>query len=228
MAEEDTLTIIPPRVVTGLKLLVGLPESQLHSVGDIVSRQAPSLGTKELVSTITKDGSLASEDAAAIVSLLWELASVQRRMDLSAEDFINKVTMKLESRTEDEWNADCRNRWTEVRQVLIRLLTSGCVAISVKAGDLLFAQNQILHESRIITDLRPVLDPSGAEIETIVPFHTLILYCIENGTRKDYHIALDLGDVKKLRKQLDRAEMKEVTLRTKLSSMGVTVIDTGT
>jgi len=62
--------------------------------------------------------------------------------------------------------------------------------------------------------------PAGALI-----VHTLKLEYKQGNEEKDFYIALDTNDVKKLREQLDRAEQKAESIKLMLNQAQVSYLD---
>ena len=227
MPGESVTIAVPDSEIPRFRMLVELDECLLHQLGDALAKQPPSLDLETVVDNVAKEMGADHDRLESILSLLWRWATVQRTMEAPIEDFIKGITVSLNHLSEKEWNSDHRSRWDAVSRELARLLSSDCVAISTKAAELILSQNLVLYSSRIITDMRPVLDDSAAEIKTIVPFHNLVLTCKEGRESRELYIALDSSDITKLRKQLERAEQKERLFRSAFSAAGFPVISIG-
>ena len=83
----------------------------------------------------------------------------------------------------------------------------------VKSMELSYDYANLIRDIRIVTDLRPLFDEQGGNVEAGVVSHTLrVNYSSEDG-RHELSLALDLQDIEKLKKQCDRAILKAITVR---------------
>lgn len=98
----------------------------------------------------------------------------------------------------------------------------------VRASILLHENEHSLRDARILTDIRPVFEtenpdapPRGAVI-----LHTLKISYRADNTVKEFFVALDTDDVRKLLDQLERADAKAESLKSILKTAQVPYIDT--
>jgi len=84
-----------------------------------------------------------------------------------------------------------------------------------------------LREVRILTDVRPVFEPSAPEAAPAgaVIVHTLKISYRGDNSAKDFFVALDSEDVRQLTEQLERARSKAESLKSVLKAAEVPYID---
>jgi hypothetical protein len=226
MADDRPKFNVPRQELPFFKQLVSTTPETLKTLTEALAKQPPSLDVDKLAMAVAKDANVEESVAQQLLQLVWRLTMVQRRLELSAEDFVNSLAAGLDTLPNDEWSAEDRAGWAKVIGPLEELLTSDTAATSsAKASELLFDQQLGLCSSRIITETRAVFDDSAQTIKGILLFHTLVLRCHEGSNNRDIYIALDSNDLILLREQLERAERKEKVLQNTLQSAGLKVID---
>src|SRR5262249_12235531 len=98
-----------------------------------------------------------------------------------------------------------------IASILACELSLGAVA---KARDIIYENDRVFVDGRILTDLRPVFRANASDPPLAgVVVHTLrITYCSSEGHRRFYAV-LDLDDLKKLKTVIERAIQKDNTIR---------------
>jgi hypothetical protein len=218
---------IPDRELDAFKSLASTEIALLESLAGELTKHRPVLDIELLTKEIAQAADLSLDAIAPVTRLLWQLALVQRHFGLGTKEFLEALTASLAAKPSDKWSEEDRLRWAERSQVLIHLLSpSNSAVLSAKASDLLFEQQLAFCTSRVITDIRPVLDDQAESFQGLLPFHSLVIEYYENRETKEVHIAMDLNDLKQLRSQLDRAEKKELLIRETFPKFGFEVIKT--
>jgi hypothetical protein len=165
----------------------------------------------------------------SIIATLWRLALVRTRSELAPDAFLDALGTGLQALGDAVWTTADAEAWHERHVHIAPLLSAeGTIGIAAKAGELLFEQQLVFCAARTLTDVRPVFDESAQRIQVYMPFHTLAITCHEASEKRHVHfyIAMDSGDVARLKEQLDRAEKKERLMRDELTKAGLMVIQT--
>jgi hypothetical protein len=100
--------------------------------------------------------------------------------------------------------------------------------VDAKAKELQLEAEHTFCDARVVTDLRPVFGGNISDSpEAMILVHTLKLGYHDSGsqTHKEMYLALDADDVVKLAEILRRAQEKTKTLKGKMDSAGIRVID---
>lgn len=114
------------------------------------------------------------------------------------------------------------------KRVAEALTMDALSVVRVKAKELQFEAERTLCEARVITDVRPVFGSNAADPPTgFIIVHSLKLgyHDANSGQHKEIYVALDETDIAKLKDALKRAEEKSKTLKSKLETTGVPVVD---
>lgn len=102
----------------------------------------------------------------------------------------------------------------------LTVLNNDNIRILVKAHRLHYDNESLFSNSRIISDIRPVFSSDPSEIPSdMVVNHTLKLSLTNNGKDKEVYASLDVEDLRKLQKSINRAIKKDKTLRKFLGDM---------
>ena len=98
--------------------------------------------------------------------------------------------------------------------------------ITSKASSVYFAHQSLFQRSKILSDIRTIFGPG----ETIEPIAGMIVHQLEivasedNGVRSHY-IAMNIHDLRELRRAIDRAIAKETALRKVISDSGLQFLE---
>ena len=115
-----------------------------------------------------------------------------------------------------------------IRDHLIQLLSlhNQPYGLSAKAMELSNDYNNILVETKIITDIRPVFKNDNVEspASTLI-LHNLKLTYYNEKTEKEIYITLDSDDIDKLIEVLNRAKQKELSLKKYLNNKDIKFLE---
>ncbi len=111
---------------------------------------------------------------------------------------------------------------------LQRILDIESLASSAKAQAVLIDHDHIFYEAKILTDVRYAFRPDPeAEPYGSVIIHTLKVTFHQAGDHKEFFVALDGDDVKRLKTILNRAQAKARVLKRKLMAEGIHYLGKG-
>ncbi len=217
---------IPASEIRFFKQFLDTSGGDLQKLADELQFHPPTLNIGALCESIAPKTGLSVDDVNNLIGLLWRLTLVRRRYELGLDDFVSALDEKLSDLSKEVWTQENREHWNERRSILVNLLNpDGAVAYGAKATELFWEQPLVFCAGRVITDLRPVFDDPAEALKGFLPFHTLVLRCLQNTEEKDIYIAMDVNDVRSLRKHLERAERKENLVRNELTAKQVSMID---
>jgi hypothetical protein len=123
------------------------------------------------------------------------------------------------SRLTSAISPDLAKRIDENRDALVLAINhyreDNPISIAIKAQRLAYYFEHIYRDGEIITDMRPVFDAKGDDILEIIITHSLVVTHSSTGSggNERMHLAMDAGDVLKLRRACDRAIAKANTLK---------------
>lgn len=228
MASRVSKIKVPPSELAKLRLFSQLSGEDLQGLKAALSQEQPNVDGDALARAVAKQTRISFSDIREVISVLWGLAILQRRIGIPIDPFVDLLLKNLSELDEDNWGREDNRRISEKREDLASLLSpDGIIAFSAKAGELLTEQNNVFCRSHIVTDIRPVFDEKAEQIQGFVPFHMLAITYHEGDETNTSYFALDYSDLLSMRQQIDRAEQKEKLLRDTLKDTGITIIQTG-
>jgi hypothetical protein len=215
---------IPAPYRRGIEALAGLSDSAFSDLLSALGR-APALTTaKELTAWLileVKDSN--AIEIEKIVEAISSLYRIRIRYEVSASSLATDVVNAVNT---------SGNNLQEPERFKIRLekllVQDALNTASAKAVELRTEYERIYHESRVMTDLRPVF---GGNVEdapaAMLIVHTLKMSYYEDVSKRPHeiYVTLDSDDIRELKKVLDRAELKEQSLKKKLESAGIRSVD---
>lgn len=166
---------------------------------------------------VAKQTGLPLDDTRSVLHVLWTIRRGQEVRSEPADAVLEAITKAIKERAEQEslksWTNEHLAAWDETREALKAALeqtsADSPLMISSKAQSLAYRHANVLSDSQIVADIRPVFDKSAGEVLEMVVTHTLIIgYSDDAGNGREIHLTMDSTDVEKLREQCVRAETK--------------------
>jgi hypothetical protein len=211
------------------KLLTGnitIPKQAYPGLGELADHAdalpslqavAEALGERATVGLVrrglVKKASIADGSARAIVRALMDLHAVRDRFDSTPDELFEKFTATFEKDAEPEWRARHLDNWRAHRDVIIQALAPDHPVQALgKAARLAYAQQALLTDVRIITDLRPVFSAAADSIRRSIVMNHLIIDYVDGGRHKTLSVTLDIEDIDRLHRLSERARKKVATL----------------
>ncbi len=129
----------------------------------------------------------------------------------------------LDSDLREVWADDQSKieRWNRIRPLLAQIPSIDSVRMTLKALDVSYEYANLLQYSRIMTDVRPIFNEGGDQIEGAVVSFTLRMTFLNAGQPKSLSIAVDAADLKILLEQCQRALRKAETAKRRFSSADI-------
>jgi len=210
---------IPPEAKPFLKKVLGLSPETLSKLTAWLREQPPALDVSGLAARLNASGvGVNQKDAEPILALLTTLYSVAKQTELEPEAFAAKLREAIVA--DKDLPSTGLDAFLAQLTDLLKLHDS--LGITSKAIEVLTEDPHVFLGARIITDMRPVFPPEVTRAPTAaVIVHNLKLEYQHAGGNGEFFIALDKNDIEKLRKVLDRAVLKENSIRELLSKAGV-------
>ena len=216
---------IPSRYKAGLAVLAALPENGFNEViASLNAAPFPPKGQKELATWVSTEArGVSLSDLQKLVETMASLYRLRIKSEVKPEVIAKDVAEAASKDAGINASADI----LEAR--LRRLLTVESLnLVDAKAKELQLEAEHTFCDARVVTDLRPVFGGNISDSpEAMILVHTLKLGYHDSGsqTHKEMYLALDADDVVKLAEILRRAQEKTKTLKGKMDSAGIRVID---
>ena len=198
---------IPEHYITILERISAMQEAHYEDLRSALGKTDASLDIS-LIEKQTREH-LQSDIANLkdIIQALIGMNAVRVGSEISLEDFAEDIVSALEFRHDF-----LKDSIEVVLPRLKALLGIHCITLSSHARDIQHEYADVFHTARVLTDLRPLFNSSGAEIDGMMVVHNLEIEYFHGKEYKNMFFALDDADLTKLRKALDRAEAKSATL----------------
>jgi hypothetical protein len=211
--------VIPEQHKAGLAALKALSPEKLAALVKalqdipIVTRQR-----NELISAVNVSlPALDEGQVEGIVSTIYSLYRVRAHSEVELVQFVKDLT-DAASASGALMSAEERQSFEMNMRVLLSVESLNVFA---KAHDLQRDHQQIFHEAKVFTDLRPVFGAANEAPRGMVLEYTLKITYHDGARHKEMYLALDADDIAALRAALDRAEIKASSLKDLLSAKGI-------
>jgi len=216
---------IPPAFKTPLANLIAMSSKDRQQLIEIIRAVPPGQDRATLAARIASETELDKERAGGIVSMLMSLYRVIQNRTI--DEFVGEVcdavrtSRKVESKEVD---------WSSFKQDLTALLSCDeTFGVTAKALDIRKQHPHVYCTARILTDMRPVFK-QDAEAGPVAAFviHALRISSHDEGDFsevKDFFVSLDADDLRELSKLIDRALMKEASLKSLLHTANVACLE---
>jgi len=218
---------VPAQQIPYVKKFLELPDEKIQGFLDALGATGPKFNVFDLASAISGPLGLPDDLTLGIIQVLASLYLTRDRRQ-PTEQFVDRdVFFALKaSQTFSAEQADVQ--WKKLRQFLIAALSlERTLGTTAKAGHVLTQHEHIFNGARIMTDLRPIyhLDVSEKP-DAVIIIHMLKISQRDNvGNQAEHYFALDSNDIATMKDILERATIKEKTLRGIMKDSGVTVLD---
>jgi hypothetical protein len=155
----------------------------------------------------------AIEDAdAQLFSALVSLTTYRTSHDISTDEIASQIAAALGDEAGD---AD-----------LSAVLAAPRLVALAKAFDLSLSYERKLHTFRVVTEVRPIFGENATdEPAEFLLQHQLEISHYHNNRLQTMLIAIDRADLDPLRKQIERAAEKEISLRSRIEKSGGIIVD---
>src|SRR5712691_4247671 len=200
---------LSPALAAHLTRLLELPPASLEAIisklGEIPAKPFQKDDVANAISLAQISSSDASEIAGSILQLYWGL--IQSRK--TVQDFASEVA---DSPDLKDLSPDKKPGF---QQCLIRLLGLRPIYVGQNALSLIYDNERVLSQARIISDLRPVYGPKVEEGPAgAIIVHTLKLEYQTISGPAEFFLALTVEGIESLLNTVQRAKEKDANLRT--------------
>jgi hypothetical protein len=178
---------------------------------------------QDYVQTISRNLNVEVESVASVITAFRGLRRLQQSFDLDPDELIKQLTTSLEKDAKEQWKSQYWDRWTKsghiVAEVLELLVADHPLVLLWKSELLAGAHENLLGESVILTDIRPVFNQAGDKVVQTVVSHTLLVDYLSGQDRKRIQFTLDAADITDLKDACERAKRKSDAIRASLSQL---------
>jgi hypothetical protein len=218
---------IPEKYYSAVAKIRRLSEVDVEVLSSALQQASSTTDPRQLAAQIaSKVTGINDQDLREIVRTLSALCQVRA----SAEVTVTQFAADLREAMRDSGNKELAVPDEEApgfERRISKLIQADALNVAAKAADLRVEYPKLFCDARILTDLRPVFgaDPAARPIGFVFA-HTLKLdFHVADGGHEEFYVALDSGDIAKLKDVLRRAEIKSESLRALLKEAGIRDLD---
>jgi len=216
---------IPKSQKESFKQFIRLPDDKWRSLFRALEAAGPTISARALAKHVSPEVDLGADQLRQVIVVAGSLYVTRDQRGVNAEEFAEAVVEEavheeLVDRSDSVATSKLRERVSQL------LSLNHSLGVSAKATQLLLSHKNSLLTARILTDIRPVF--AGDENPTpraAVVVHTLELITSTDGRQLSHYIAMDSADLKTLKRVVDRAIHKEISLKAIMPSLPLVEIN---
>lgn len=214
---------IPDQFIAGALTLLKIEQEAFDSLMAQLNSQQARAGLQRFAETIAVSFGSGTPLAQIIDFLLF--LGYQRQVlgdPVSIADYATIIQRSLSTRGV----VGTPEQWTRFTSVITEFLSAkGSLGLSFKANLLLTQNERNFAQINILSDVRTVFDEETVEhpIAAVI-VHVLKIAYLEAGTRKEFFVGLDDGELEEMKLAIDRAQKKSKVLRQMVANAGVTCL----
>lgn len=201
---------VPERHHSTLVQLLTAPPETRAALKAALDQAEPALLLKDLERSVVARAGIEKLDVPSVLSMLVSMGAARQRFRMSADEFAGAV---LDAAHALE-GLPPQMAWGDLKRDLAGMLGSTSLAVTAKSLEVMTDHAKVFQGARVLTDLRPVFDDPGKQPVAAVVVHQLKIDYVENKERNTFFVALDKDDIEQLKRELERATLKEKGLRS--------------
>ncbi|OUL25905.1 hypothetical protein BV378_14305 [Nostoc sp. RF31YmG] len=214
---------VPYKQAEAFRKLASLPadlKSKIYSaLAEIPQQLFPAVQVDFVLSSVLDGHELSAADLApAIRSLISSRFYLSDRTDA---EFVRAVVEGVAAQLGGVQNE------AEIQSVVVNLLGLKNLVVSYRSAKILFDDANHMHAANITSQLRPVFDVTGSQIEAAVVSHVLCLDYSGNGEAQRFFLSLDDSDLDALEAAVQRARRKTIAMHGFASGAGLSLVGEG-
>ena len=217
---------IPQQYQFGITLIIKIDEPLFNRLLSAITEVHPFVDIDSLVLEISpKIEEVSINDLQEILKAIHSIYSLRIQGNLKNTEIITGLINAVSS--DGTFSQLSAEELAHFEQRLTKLLAiDGSISISSQAISLLQEYDSIFLNSRIITDVRPVFKAeTKEEIAGALVVHTLKIAYQDASGSKEFYVALDSSDVKKLQEQLSQSLIEAKVIQAMLNKADVVYLD---
>jgi hypothetical protein len=217
---------IPQQYQFGITLIIKIDEPLFNRLLSAITEVHPFVDIDSLVLEISpKIEEVSINDLQEILKAIHSIYSLRIQGNLKNTEIITGLINAVSS--DDTFSQLSAEELAHFKQRLTKILAiDGSISISSQALILLQEYDSIFLNSRIITDVRPIFKAeTKEEIAGALVVHTLKIAYQDASGSKEFYVALDSSDVKKLQEQLSQSLIEAKVIQAMLNKADVIYLD---
>jgi hypothetical protein len=200
---------IPNRFLPGFELIHSLDSSQIEEVIRSLNLINIGDGPNVLADILVENDKIKNVDTNLISRTIFSI------INLVQEDDINNIVPELSKSFSLSSQIGNKDNPTElIPRLELIIKSSAKISLSIKALQVRSEYKNVIQDSKIITDIRVIFEDNlYADKKNAIIVHNLKLEYLDDQEPRDLYFAMDKQDLLKLRETIDRALVKEESIR---------------
>lgn len=218
--------IIPEEYEAGYAKLITLDDSIIERLAEALKDSPMVLRPTDLAAAVAERiaGSIADDDIYEILQTLISLYPVEE--DFESNEQLAEEICEAIIESDSEILKLPEGERERFKQRLVNLLDIDPIRVVSKANILLHEYERVVHNARVMTDIRPVFGASAdGPPKAALIVHTLKINYHDAEGLKEFYVAMDSDEMYQLMYVLDRAEAKSKSLRAVLDAAKLPHVD---
>lgn len=221
---------VPPSGLSDLAA-VAVNADALENIVTLATKAGYRLDIASVARAIAKEAGLEARVIVDVLDGLTALRGLMGRFEYGEEQVVAGIIASLEVNAPDRWRKLYQDKWIaakdKISAALKLIVPESPLALIEKARELTYAHEHVLTDVRLITDMRPVFNTAGDQVQTTVITHVLAIDYQDGPIQKRIEFALDAADVAKLRRISERSQRKAASLRSSFEKLSWSLIIPG-
>jgi hypothetical protein len=171
---------------------------------------------------------LPQDEVREVLDGLQNLYALMSRFSLKPNEFCSVISKSIEAQAPEATKKELFKAWNDASFKICKALESmgpdEPIAVNQKAKRLSFSHQNVLLESNLITDVRPVFSATGDNILRYLVTHMLLLEFQSGDQIKRLELAIDSDDLTRLAEVCERAKLKTSTIQKALKTQDAPTI----
>lgn len=215
------ITTIPATYRQGFEKIKKLTPAELDSFVAALEKAQPAGRMRDVTAAVVKDvPNLGRTDIESIMRALYSLCAFVSDVETPLSEHLSDLTSAMQASGRSGLALSESER-IDFEKRMDRLLNVKSLLISSKVEGLRLDYPATLHDAKILSDIRPIFDKPDERPVGCAISHTLEIEYHESGEHKEFYVVLDSEDLQKMKKTIQRAEAKAVSLRDLLKTTGL-------
>lgn len=219
---------IPEKFLPALKSVANQADKLPLLWRTIDELDATEITVARINKAFAKKADISYSDAENIVQQIMALHNLREALEKTPALLVDDLTESLERDASEHWKPEQIKKWKDAReQIQDALSPDNPLNIIQKSIRLTYEYENILHDSTIFTDVRPVFGDDAQSINRLIINNVLEIEYSDGNKRRKFFAALDARDIAKLKRACERAQTKTEALKTHLDGLSTPVIVVG-
>lgn len=212
---------IPDRVKEGFAIASTLSPTQRAKIVDLIKTSPLGTDPKDLQSIVVENLNIFEDDANELVSMIFSLIGLSENSESSIKETSQNLNDALKELNDETIIID--SAFQEFIESLLSVSNNDSINLTKKAYKLIYERDNIITDSKIITDIRPVFGgKDDNEIKACsILFNLRVSFQKKSILDRESTLvfALDENDLKNLKDQISRAEQKAKKIESSFSNL---------